>query len=127
MITSPFIPYALRQNARVGRMALLSNTAVVEKRKIKAIRAVGSMSCHSRSMSHRGRSSPLFRSTWTSLPGYRDNDLFLFHSFVTPIVTVNWKGKWGAMTLNGNLLNVVLIAPIRDSRLFFYHLKMLCL
>lgn len=81
---------------------------------MKPIRALCSMSCHSRSMSHRGQSSPLLRSTWTSLPGYHDNDLFLFLCFVLPIVTVNWEGKLGAMTLNGNLLNVVLIAPIRD-------------
>lgn len=31
MITSPFIPYGLHQNARAGKMALLSNS--VEKKK----------------------------------------------------------------------------------------------
>lgn len=40
-------------------------------KKKEFIKKYSRVRCHSSLMSHRGRTSPLVRSTWTTLPGYR--------------------------------------------------------
>lgn len=50
-------------------MALLSNATNATKKGI--YKKYSRVRCHFSLMSHRGRTSPLLRSTWTTLPGYR--------------------------------------------------------